>query len=71
VDLGGIVVNSTFGGIMAATEDFYESPKGGGIMGLSFKSSDLCDSEYTCFPPLLDDLVKQAGLENRFALCFR
>ena len=29
-----------------------------GIMGLSFGDYSLCDSEFSCFPPLIDDLVR-------------
>lgn len=27
-------------------------------MGLSFGDYALCDSEFSCFPPLIDDLVR-------------
>lgn len=68
-DLGGLMVTSTYGGITAASDHFYEAPRGGGIMGLSFGDYALCDNEFSCFPPLLDDVVKQNGLDNRFAVC--
>jgi hypothetical protein len=69
VDLGGAVVESTYGGILRATDNFFEAPRGGGIMGLSFGDYALCDQEFSCFPPLLDDVVKQTGVQDRFAIC--
>jgi len=68
-DLGGLKVTSTYGGITAASDHFYEAPRGGGIKGLSFGDYALCDNELSCFPPLLDDVVKQNDLDNRFAVC--
>ncbi len=61
--------NSTFGGIIRASDNFFEAPRGGGIMGLSFGGYSLCDSEFSCFPPLLDDIVRQCGLDDKFTVC--
>lgn len=69
IELGGSEANSTFGGIIRASDNFFEAPRGGGIMGLSFGDYALCDSEFSCFPPLIDDLVRQCGLEDKFAIC--
>lgn len=38
-------------------------------MGLSFGNYALCDDEFSCFPPLLDDLVGQMGYQDKFAIC--
>jgi hypothetical protein len=46
-----------------------QAPRGGGIMGLSFGNYALCDDEFSCFPPLLDDLVTQMGYPDKFAIC--
>jgi hypothetical protein len=36
-------------------------------MGLSFGDYALCDSEFSCFPPLIDDLVRpRLGLFDIF-----
>jgi hypothetical protein len=69
IELGGLEANSTFGGIIRASDNFFEAPRGGGIMGLSFGDYALCDSEFSCFPPLLDDLVRQCQLRDMFAMC--
>jgi len=69
IELGGRQANSTFGGIIRASDNFFEAPRGGGIMGLSFGDYSLCDSEFSCFPPLFDDIVRQCGLEDKFAVC--
>lgn len=69
LELGGITVNATFGGITQATKDFFEAPNGGGIMGMAYGNYSLCDSEYTCFRPIFDSLVEQGELEDRFAIC--
>ncbi|GAB5034025.1 aspartyl protease [Nannochloropsis oceanica] len=69
VELGGRQANSTFGGIIRASDNFFEAPRGGGIMGLSFGGYSLCDSEFSCFPPLLDDIVRQCHLDDKFTVC--
>ena len=71
VDLGGIVVNSTWGAITNTTGLFYESPRGGGIMGISFGQGAMCQKrkQSTCFSPLFDDLMQQGPLDNRFSIC--
>lgn len=38
-------------------------------MGLSFGNYSLCDDEFSCFPPLLDDLVAQMNYQDKFAIC--
>lgn len=38
-----------------------------GIMGMSFGNYALCDAEFSCFPPLFDDVVSQLGLANKYA----
>jgi hypothetical protein len=57
VELGGVTATTLFGGILNATENFFEGPRGGGIMGLSFGNRSLCSRNYTCFNPMFDDLV--------------
>jgi len=69
LEVAGVVVNGTYGGITQATKDFFEAPKGGGIMGMAYGNYSLCDSEYTCFRPIFDALVEQAGLEDKFTIC--
>jgi len=69
VQIAGVEVVTTYGGILQATDDFAVAPKGGGIMGLSFGNFSVCSPEYTCFNPVMDDLVKHAGLDDRFAFC--
>jgi hypothetical protein len=34
-------------------------------MGLAYGGYTLCDSEYSCFPPAIDDVISQRGLENK------
>lgn len=70
VELGGLNASVQFGGIMNATVSFFEMPSGGGIMGLSFGNYSLCETQASCFPPIIDQLVDQhPHLENKFALC--
>ena len=69
VDLGGLSVSTIYGGITKASKEFFEAPKGGGILGLSFGNYSMCTRESSCFVPLLDDLVAKGGLEERFAVC--
>ena len=68
--LGGAKVSSVFGGITSVQGAFYEAPKGGGIMGMSFGNYTQCTDIFpTCFNPVLDAMVEGKGLEDRWALC--
>jgi hypothetical protein len=40
-------------------------PRGGGIMGLAFGGYSLCPAEFTCFPPVIDDLIQQKAMDNK------
>lgn len=69
IGMAGLEVQSTYGAIDTASNNFYEAPHGGGIMGLSFGGYTLCDAEYSCFPPLFDSFVEQLKIPNKFAIC--
>jgi len=53
ISLEGIMVNSTYGGITNITGSFFEAPKGGGIMGMSFGLHHMCKKRKfsTCLTP--------------------
>jgi hypothetical protein len=68
--LGGAVrFNATFGGIVNATDNFFEAPDGGGIMGLSFGNYSLCSKASSCFNPVLDSIVAQLNYADKFSIC--
>lgn len=35
-------------------------------MGMAFGNYALCDAEFSCFPPLFDDIVAQTGLPDKY-----
>lgn len=63
------MINTTYGGVIGASRDFLLAPGGGGIMGLSLGHNSNCDGDYTCLPPVLDDVVAQKGLKDMYGLC--
>jgi len=70
VGLAGVMVPSIFGGITDVRGRFYEAPQGNGIMGMSFGNYSQCSPNFpTCFNPLMDSLVAEKGLEDRWAMC--
>ena len=47
------------------TPPLHAHPHAIGIMGMSFGNYALCDAEFSCFPPLIDDVVSQLGLPDK------
>lgn len=73
VDVGGLPVMTTYGGITSAAESFFETPVGGGIMGMAFTNDQyLCTApglSSTCFCTVMDTMVGEGKIDNKFSMC--
>ena len=69
LELAGFEAHGTYGAIVGASENFFEIPQGGGILGMSFSDPTVQCNALSCFPPVLDALVEQNDLDDVFAMC--
>lgn len=68
MDVGGQEVETVYGAITAATDDFFEAPQGGGILGLAFSDPSISCNTFSCFPSLWDEVVRQRDVPDMFAV---